>query len=110
MNWLLKDVKIPDVQGDRRRDLFFCNGRFLADQALWPQGPFHVLEGHDLHLFPGFTDVHVHLREPGFSYKETIASGTRAAARGGFTTVCAMPNLNPVPDNAEHLQQQLDMI
>jgi dihydroorotase len=71
---------------------------------------FHVMEGHDLHLFPGFTDVHVHLREPGFSYKETIASGTRAAARGGFTTVCAMPNLNPVPDSAEHLQQQLDMI
>ena len=61
-------------------------------------------------VFPGFCDVHVHLREPGFSYKETIASGTRACARGGYTTVCAMPNLNPVPDSAEHLQQQLDLI
>ena len=54
-------------------------------------------------VFPGFADVHVHLREPGFSYKETMASGTRAAARGGYTAVCAMPNLNPVPDSPEHL-------
>ena len=54
-------------------------------------------------VFPGFADVHVHLREPGFSYKETMASGTRAAARGGYTAVCAMPNLNPVPDSLEHL-------
>ena len=61
-------------------------------------------------VFPGFADVHVHLREPGFSYKETIASGTRACARGGYTSVCAMPNLNPVPDTAEHLQAQLDLI
>ena len=53
--------------------------------------------------FPGFADVHVHLREPGFSYKETIASGTAAAARGGYTAVCAMPNLDPVPDSPEHL-------
>ena len=61
-------------------------------------------------LFPGFCDVHVHLREPGFSYKETIASGTRAAARGGCTAVCAMPNLDPVPDSADHLKPQLDRI
>ena len=51
--------------------------------------------------FPGFCDVHVHFREPGFSYKETIESGSRAAARGGYTAVCAMPNLNPVPDTPE---------
>ena len=57
-------------------------------------------------VFPGFADVHVHLREPGFSYKETIASGTRACARGGYTAVCAMPNLNPVPDTGAHLQEQ----
>ncbi|MCQ2451735.1 MAG: dihydroorotase [Oscillospiraceae bacterium] len=56
-----------------------------------------------LTAFPGFADVHVHLREPGFSYKETIATGTRAAARGGYTAVCAMPNLNPVPDCLENL-------
>ena len=61
-------------------------------------------------VLPGLVDVHVHLREPGYSYKETIAAGTRAAARGGFTTVCAMPNLNPVPDCREALDMQLDII
>ena len=61
-------------------------------------------------VFPGFCDVHVHLREPGFSYKETIGSGTKASARGGYTAVCAMPNLNPVPDSREHLDLQLRMI
>ena len=61
-------------------------------------------------LLPGFADVHVHLREPGFSYKETIATGTKAAARGGYTAVCAMPNLNPVPDSLENLKPQLEAI
>ena len=61
-------------------------------------------------VFPGFCDVHVHFREPGFSYKETIRSGSLASARGGYTAVCTMPNLNPVPDSVEHLQQQLDLI
>ena len=61
-------------------------------------------------VFPGFCDVHVHFREPGFSYKETIATGSLASARGGYTAVCTMPNLNPVPDSAEHLRQQLDLI
>ena len=61
-------------------------------------------------ILPGFVDVHVHLREPGFSYKETIRSGSLAAAHGGYTTVCAMPNLNPVPDSMEHLQPELDAI
>ena len=59
---------------------------------------------------PGFCDVHVHFREPGFSYKETIESGSRAAARGGYTAVCTMPNLNPVPDSVEHLQAQSAII
>ena len=61
-------------------------------------------------VFPGFCDVHVHFREPGFSYKETIESGSRAAARGGYTAVCTMPNLNPVPDSRENLQKQLEII
>ena len=61
-------------------------------------------------ILPGFCDVHVHLREPGFCYKETIASGTASAARGGYTAVCSMPNLNPVPDSKEHLRVQLDAI
>ena len=78
----------------------------------------HNLKAHDAQIFqaeglivsPGFVDIHVHLREPGFSHKETIASGTRAAAAGGFTTVCAMPNVNPVPDCMDALKQQLDII
>ena len=61
-------------------------------------------------VFPGFCDVHVHFREPGFSYKETIGSGSRASARGGYTAVCTMPNLNPVPDSVEKLGQQLALI
>ncbi len=61
-------------------------------------------------VFPGFCDVHVHFREPGFSYKETIRSGSLAAARGGYTAVCAMPNLDPVPDSREHLAQELAII
>ena len=61
-------------------------------------------------IFPGFCDVHVHFREPGFSYKETMETGSRASARGGYTTVCTMPNLNPVPDSLEHLNAQLACI
>ncbi|MBR6969845.1 MAG: dihydroorotase [Firmicutes bacterium] len=61
-------------------------------------------------VLPGFCDVHVHFREPGFSYKETIATGTAAAARGGYTAVCTMPNLDPVPDSVPHLLPQLDLI
>ena len=60
--------------------------------------------------FPGFCDVHVHFREPGFSYKETIKSGCAAAARGGYTAVCTMPNLSPVPDSGENLKIQTDII
>ena len=61
-------------------------------------------------VFPGFCDVHVHFREPGFSYKETIFSGSLAAAHGGYTAVCTMPNLDPVPDTKAHLKEQLDLI
>ena len=61
-------------------------------------------------LLPGFCDVHVHLREPGFSYKETIKTGSKAAARGGYTAVCTMPNLKPVCDSPEHLKMQREII
>ena len=61
-------------------------------------------------VFPAFCDVHVHFREPGFSYKETLVSGSRAAARGGYTAVCMMPNLNPVPDSLEHLAEEERLI
>lgn len=78
--------------------------KFLADGGLSP-----VISKKHI-IVPGLCDVHVHFREPGFSYKETIASGSAAAAHGGYTAVCTMPNLVPVPDSAEHLQVQLDAI
>ncbi len=71
---------------------------------------FSVFNSPRYTVFPGFCDVHVHFREPGFSYKETIVSGSQASARGGYTAVCTMPNLNPVPDSVEHLHQQLFLI
>ena len=77
---------------------------FLADRAIFS----NRLDQYA--IFPGFCDVHVHFREPGFSYKETIATGSLAAARGGYTAVCTMPNLNPVPDSAAHLKEQTDII
>ncbi len=70
----------------------------------------HFLNLDDFVILPGFCDVHVHFREPGFSYKETILSGSRAAAHGGFTAVCTMPNLDPVPDDAETLALQKELI
>lgn len=78
--------------------------KFVADGGLSP-----VISKKYI-IVPGLCDVHVHFREPGFSYKETIASGSAAAAHGGYTAVCTMPNLDPVPDSAEHLQVQLDAI
>ncbi|MDO4191140.1 MAG: dihydroorotase [Bacteroidales bacterium] len=68
------------------------------------------IDGHGLTLLPGLVDVHVHFREPGFEYKETIATGTLAAAAGGYTAVCTMPNLKPTPDNLEHLNVQREII
>lgn len=77
--------------------------KFLADGGLLSAVENYI-------IVPGLCDVHVHFREPGFSYKETIASGSAAAAHGGYTAVCTMPNLSPVPDCAEHLKAQLDAI
>ena len=77
---------------------------FLSQESL---SPFNAPE---YSIFPGFCDVHVHFREPGFSYKETILSGSLAAACGGYTDVCTMPNLNPVPDSCEHLRAQTEII
>lgn len=94
-----------------QRDVLVEDGRVveISDHIL-PREEIRVVDGTGKKLLPGLVDMHVHLREPGFSYKETIATGTRASARGGFTTVCPMPNLNPAPDSLEHLQEQLDII
>ncbi len=80
----------------------------FAEKILADGGLLSAVENYI--IVPGLCDVHVHFREPGFSYKETIASGSAAAAHGGYTAVCTMPNLSPVPDCAEHLKAQLDAI
>jgi len=69
-----------------------------------------VIDAAGCYVMPGFIDLHVHFRDPGLEYKETIETGARAAARGGYTTVCTMPNTKPVMDTVEHLQIQLDRI
>ena len=84
----------------------FDGGRSRLQRA----GGDGAFDGSAVSVFPGFCDVHVHFREPGFFYKEDMASGTRAAARGGYTAVCAMPNLDPVPDSPEHLEPELEAI
>ncbi len=93
----------------QEKDLYLHNGLVYTDP---PQGSdsWPVLDCRGLHIFPGFVDLHVHFREPGQEYKETIETGSMAAAHGGYTTVCTMPNLNPVPDSLDHLKIQLDRI
>ena len=82
---------------EERRSLKLQDVKAVAEKFLSGKGLLSVLSD-DCLILPGFCDVHVHFREPGFSYKETMRSGSLAAARGGYTTVCTMPNLNPVPD------------
>ena len=98
------DAKITHDYACRYEKIRAFAEKFLADGGLSP-----VISKKYI-IVPGLCDVHVHFREPGFSYKETIASGSAAAAHGGYTAVCTMPNLDPVPDSAEHLQVQLDAI
>lgn len=92
-------------------DVVVADGKILLiGKNIEPEAGDQVVDCTGKLVCSGLVDLHVHLREPGFSSKETIASGTAAAAHGGFTTVCSMPNLAPAPDNMEHLQQQLDLI
>lgn len=110
LNYILSNANVF-VQGNFvKTNVFISNGIISDISNRTPSGESVVFDLDGCYLFPGFIDVHVHLREPGFFYKETIQSGTLAAAHGGYTTVCTMPNLNPTPDNAEHLEVQLKAI
>lgn len=91
-------------------DVAIDEGRIVAVSPALPREGFSVIKVPDKLIVPGFVDVHTHLREPGFCYKETIFSGTAAAAAGGYTAICAMPNLDPVPDSLENLEVQLEAI
>ena len=95
----------------RREDILVDGSRILTiGPNLSSYGRDFTIDCSTKVVVPGFVDVHVHLREPGFFMKETLRSGTLAAAAGGYTTVCAMPNLNPVPDSREHLESHLSLI
>ncbi|MGR6686491.1 dihydroorotase [Furfurilactobacillus rossiae] len=110
MRLIIKGATIVDETGAvARRNVLIQGDKVMAivNHDLEPNDDDHVIEAQGTVLMPGLIDVHVHFREPGFEDKETIATGSRAAARGGFTTVLAMPNLNPVPVTATLLRQQL---
>lgn len=111
--YLLKNAAVFYKNQFTVTDVLVQNGTIAEispamDASLFPKA--EVFDLNNCFLFPGLVDVHVHFREPGFLYKETIQTGSRAAAHGGITHVCTMPNLNPVPDTAEHLEQQLAAI
>ena len=100
----MEKLQVNLINIDRNSDLGVSVSSVLSNDGI------RALNFPKYAVFPGFCDVHVHFREPGFSYKETIRSGAYASARGGYTAVCTMPNLNPVPDSVEHLAQQLQLI
>ena len=95
--------------GMKVKAIGFCDGVTVSSFAPLLNG-LSFDDVSEYAVFPGFCDVHVHFREPGFSYKETIESGSKASARGGYTAVCTMPNLNPVPDSVAHLGEQRKLI
>lgn len=105
MSYTLKNADIYDGEKFVKKDLFVSAGKIVAGLS-----ESSVIDLNNCIVLPGLIDVHVHLREPGFLYKEDIRSGTRAAAHGGYTTVFAMPNLNPIPDSAKNLETELDAI
>lgn len=108
---LVRGADVFTAQGIRKADVL-VDGKYvvrIADEII-PDLNTKVIEAQGLTLLPGLTDLHVHFREPGFEYKETITGGAEAARAGGFTTVCTMPNLKPAPDTIENLQPQLDAI
>lgn len=108
MNILLEGASVLNRGKLRKTDIALVDG-IIADKV-FPFSPDKIYDFNNITVIPGLVDVHVHLREPGFSYKETVKTGTAAAARGGYTDVCTMPNLSPVPDSYENLRQQLDLI
>lgn len=111
MNLHIKNADVYTPSGIVRSDVFVSSGRVVSVGAECDLSRIdRVIDAAGLTLLPGLTDMHVHFREPGYSYKETIASGCAAAAAGGFTMVCTMPNVNPAPDTVEHLRAQTELI
>ena len=107
---LLKNGYVYTREGIEKADVLLSDGRLFLDFSKKDIDDSIIYNLSGKLIIPGFVDVHVHLREPGFLYKETIESGTRAAAHGGYTAICAMPNLNPPPSNMENLSLELRAI
>ena len=104
-------IKDGFVVGVGKQDIAITDGRISErGEHIEAKAEDRIIDAEGLVVAPAFVDVHVHLREPGYGYKERIATGTMAAARGGYTTVCSMPNLNPVPDSVENLKAQQEII
>ena len=104
-------IKNGFVVGVGKQDIAITDGRISERRDhIEAKAEDRIIDAEGLVVAPAFVDVHVHLREPGYGYKERIATGTMAAARGGYTTVCSMPNLNPVPDSVENLKAQQEII
>ncbi len=110
MSMLLKNANVYTDGTFKIQDLIISDGIIKAVGSSLFSSSEEIIDCTGLTVFPGFVDVHVHLREPGFFYKETIESGTKACAAGGYTSVCSMPNLKPCPDSMENLKVQLDII
>ena len=110
MDAVLRGVTLYTKQTLVEGDLMIRQGKLFPLLSPTETNDLPVVSLSGKVVIPGFADIHVHLREPGFSYKETILTGTRAAARGGYTDLCAMPNLNPPPDSMDHLAEELEII
>lgn len=112
MALLIKNALVFTGENFKKSDVLIKNSKIHSlSPSISADGADRVFDCKDKYfLIPGFVDVHVHLREPGFSYKETVKSGTMAAAKAGYTAVCTMPNLNPAPDSPENLKVQRDII
>ena len=107
MKTLFKNANVYMNGECKKQDMLLCGAVLSVFRG---EESYDVVIDGGIAIFPGFCDVHVHFREPGFSYKETVKSGSQAAARGGYTAVCTMPNLSPAPDCLESLKAQLDII
>lgn len=112
MKMLIKNAHVVDAIDDYTTlcDVFIKDGNVEEIGEGLSYEADQIIDANGLTLMPGFVDMHCHLRQPGFTHKETVASGSKAAARGGYTTICCMPNTKPVIDNQESLSMLMDII
>lgn len=110
MSTLLKNGTVLDYASktNEKLDILIENGKIAKIKKDIKEEADKVIDCTNLYIMPGMIDMHCHLREPGFEYKETIETGAKSAVKGGFTTICPMPNTKPTPDNVEVLKQIIE--